>query len=306
MAVDGDPPTFFFLPSPRVFLSRPFSSLVPRVFALRISSASVRPEGRGEGKGRGSSSMGDSSSELCSFLPFSVGREGGGGNPPVFPEWGSGSLFRQQPPPPLQGCIGRREEGPSILPWQTSFDSFPPQVGCDRIGLYARRKKVERERGEFPVNKRGGFLPFFPSTPFQQAAIVENGTANCPCVLSRRRYISTGPCHFSKGMPLVFSGTVLSLFLSFSFSKSHGWRGRPSILYPMSTASFLAQCVAFFFFGTQDKESPSVPPRTLIARVATVGQTIGLATTALAAQPLIERGIRQIDLFEKCLLLLHG
>ena len=39
-----------------------------------------------------------------------------------------------------------------------------------------------------------------------------------------------------------------------------------------------------------------------------MGQTIGLATTALAAQPLIERGIRQIDLFfkKKCLLLLHG
>ncbi len=30
-----------------------------------------------------------------------------------------------------------------------------------------------------------------------------------------------------------------------------------------------------------------------------MGQTIGLATTALAAQPLIERGIRQIDLFFK-------
>ena len=95
----------------------------------------------------------------------------------------------------------------------------------------------------------------------------------------------------------VFSKSVLSLFLSFSFSKSHGWRGRPSILYPMSTASFLAQCVAFFFFGTHDKENPSVPPRTLIARVATVGQTIGLATTALADQHLIERGIRQSDLF---------
>ncbi len=82
--MDGDPPTFFFLPSPRVFLSRPFSSLVPRVFALRISSASVRPEGRGEGKRRGSSSMVDSSSELCSLLPFSVGREGGG-TLPFFP-----------------------------------------------------------------------------------------------------------------------------------------------------------------------------------------------------------------------------
>ncbi len=132
------------------------------MFALRISSASVRPEGRGEGKRRGSSSMVDSSSELCSLLPFSVGREGGR-KPSRFSRMKiGGSLFRQQPPPPLQGCIGRREEGPSILPWQTSFDSFPPQVGCDRIGLYARRKKVERERGEFPVNKRGGFLLFPP------------------------------------------------------------------------------------------------------------------------------------------------
>ena len=146
VAVDGDPPTFFFLPSPRVFLSRPFSSLVPWVFALRISSASVRPEGRGEGKGRGSSSMGDSSSELCSFLPFSVGREGGGGNPPVFPEWGSGSLFRQQPPPPpLQGCIGRREGGAFDPPLANKL-RFIPAAGRLRSHWSIRAAKEGGKR----------------------------------------------------------------------------------------------------------------------------------------------------------------